>query len=212
MLKKQPNPERAELGFKEAVLSSFKFLNDVGLRPVQQEMTFVRYESPEVFVNVYPGRASFELGVEIGRLQEPKNKLTLYDIVAWAGTEKVEGLGQHVTFQVSSREGVQEFVPKLAALVKKHTAPFLRADGAAFDSAFEIQSERAKEYAKGVNLSQVRRKAEAAWQGKDYAQVVELYGPARQDLTEVEAKKLAYAEQQVMSAESVGPRASRRKR
>lgn len=206
MLNKEPNPERAELGFKEAVLSSFKFLNDAGLRPVQQEMTFVRYESPEVFVNVYHGRASFELGVEIGRLKEPNNKLTLYDIVAWAGADRAEGFGQHVTFQVSSREGVQEFVPKLAALVKKHAVLFLRADGAAFDSASEIRSERAKEYAKGVNLSQMRRKAEAAWQAKDYAQVVDLYGPARDDLTEVEAKKLSYAKQQVMSAQGVGRR------
>jgi len=212
MLNKEPNPERAELRFKEAVLSSFKFLGDAGLRPVQQEMTFVRYESPEVFVNVYHGRASFELGVEIGRLKNPNNKLTLYDIVAWAGAEKTEGLGQHVNFQVSSREGVQEFVPKLAALVKKHAAPFLRGDAAAFDSALEIQAERAKNYAKGVNLSQVRRKADAAWQAKDYALVVDLYGPVREDLTEVEAKKLVYAEQQAVSAEGVGSRSSRRKR
>lgn len=212
MLNKEPNPERAELGFKEAVLSSFKFLNDAGLRSVQQEMTFVRYESPEVFVNVYHGRASFELGVEIGRLKEPNSKLSLYDIVAWAGAEKAEGLGQHVSFQVSSREGVQEFVPKMAALVEKHAAPFLRGDAAAFDSALEIQSERAKNYAKGVNLSHVRRKAEAAWQAKDYAQVVDLYGPVRDDLSGVEAKKLAYAEQQIMSAQGAGSRSSRRKR
>jgi hypothetical protein len=212
MLNKEPNPERAKLQFKEAVLSSFKFLDDIGLRPIKQEMTFVRYESPEVFVNVYHGRASFELGVEIGRLKESNNKLTLFDIVAWAGAEKAEGFGQHVMFQVSSREGVQEFVPKLAALVKKYAAPFLRGEGAAFNSALEIQSDRWKEYTKDVNLSQMRRKADAAWHAKDYAQVVDLYGPVRGDLTEVEAKKLAYAEQRVMSAESVGSRSSRRKR
>jgi hypothetical protein len=206
MLNKEPSPERAELGFKEAVRSSFKFLNDAGLRLVQQEMTFVRYESPEVFVNVYHGRASFELGVEIGRLEEPNRKLTLYDIVAWEGAEKAEGLGPHVTFQVDSREGVEEFVPKLAALVTKYAAPFLRGDAAAFGSALEFQSERWKEYVKGVNFSQVRWKAEAAWQAKDYAQVVDLYGPVRDDLTEVEAKKLTYAELQVMSAQGVGRR------
>lgn len=209
MLNKEPGPERAKLGFKEAVLSSFQFLNDGGLRPVQQEMTFVRYESPEIFVNVYHGRASFELGVEIGRLREPQSKLTLYDIVAWAGAEKGEGLGQHVTFQVSSREAVQEFVPKLAELVKKHAGPFLRADDAAFDSAFEIQSERAKNYAKNVNLSQMRKKADAAWHAKDYARVIELYGPVRDDLDEVETKKLSYAEQQV--AEGVGSHSSRKR-
>jgi hypothetical protein len=208
MLNKEPSPERSKLGFKEAVLSSFKFLDQAGLRPVEQEMTFVRYESPEVFVNVYHGRASFELGVEIGRLKEPNNKLTLYDIIAWAGAEKGEGLGQHVTFQVSSREGVQEFVPKLATLVKRHAPPFLRGDAAAFDSAFEIQSERWKDEVKQGNLATTRSKAEAAWHAKDYAQVIELYGPVRDDLTEVEAKKLGYAEQQV--AQGVGSRSSRK--
>jgi len=114
MLNKEPSPERAKLGFKDEVLSSFRFLNDARFSPVEQEMTLIRYESPEVFVTVYHGRASFELGVEIGRLKEPNNKLTLYDIIAWAGVEKAERFGQHVAFQVSSREGIQEFVPKLA--------------------------------------------------------------------------------------------------
>jgi hypothetical protein len=213
MLNKEPSPERAKLGFGEAVLSSFKFLNDAGFRPVEQEITLVRYESPEVFVNVYHGRASFELGVEIGRLKHPSEKLTVYDIIAWAGAEKTEGFGQHVAFQVSSRKGVQEFVPKLAALIKKYASPLLRGDGAAYDSALEIQSERAKEYERDVNLKSVRSKAESAWHAKDYAQVIEMFDPVRKHLTDVEAKKLAYSEQQVVTAESVGSRPpARRKR
>jgi len=47
-----PNPERERLAFKDAVLFRFKFLGDLGFRPVEQEMTFVRYESAGVFVNV----------------------------------------------------------------------------------------------------------------------------------------------------------------
>jgi hypothetical protein len=212
MLNKEPGPERAKLGFKETVLSSFEFLGDFDLHPVQEEVTFVRYESSEVFVNVFHGRASFELGVEIGRLKQPTEKLTLYDIVAWAGAEKAEGFGQHVRFQVSSRNGVQEFVPKLASLINKHAAPLLRGDGAAYDSALESQSEREKEYAKEENLKSVRSKAEAARQAKDYAQVVELYDSMRKDLTKVEGKRLAYAEQQILAAEGVSPRSSNRRK
>jgi hypothetical protein len=212
MLTKEPGPERAKLEFKETVLSSFKFLGDSGLRPVEEEVTLVRYESSEVFVNVFHGRASFELGVEIGRLNEPAEKLTLYDIVAWAGAEKTEGFGQHVAFQVSSRKGVHELVPKLAVLIKKHAAPLLRGDRAAYHSALAIQSERAGQYAMEVNLGQVRSKAEAAWQAKDYAQVIELYDSMRKDLTEVQAKKLIYAEQQVLTVEGVKPRSSERRR
>ena len=56
---------------------------------------------------------------------------------------------------------------------------------------------RAKLYADEVkqeNLRVVRGKVELAWQAKDYAQVIELYGPVRNELTNVEAKKLVYAE------------------
>ncbi|MGA2098195.1 MAG: hypothetical protein ABSH39_17985 [Candidatus Acidiferrum sp.] len=212
MLNKEPGPERAQLGFKDTVLSNFKFLSDFGMRPVEEKVTLVRYESSEVFVNVYHGRASYELGAEIGRLKEPEPKLSIFDVVRSAGAEQAEGFGKHVMFQVSSREGVEEFVPKLAALVKKHAIPLLRGDENAYRSALEL---RAKQYADEVkqgNLSVVRGKAEAAWHAKDYAQVVELYGPAREELTEVEAKKLAYAEQQVLPAEGVGSRSSARKK
>jgi hypothetical protein len=213
MLNKEPSPERARLGFKEAVLSSFKFLSDLGLHPVEEKLTFVRYESSDVFLNVYHGRASFELGVEIGRLKQPEEeKLTIHDIVAWAGAEKAEGFGQHVMFQVSSPEGVREFVPKLARLVEKYGTPFLKGDANAYRVALEARSRAAADYVKQMNLRDVHRKAEAAWHAKDYGQVVELYGPVRKDLTEVEAKKLAYAEQQVLAAEVVGSRSSRKRR
>jgi len=204
MPNKEPNPERAKLGFEDAVLSCFKFLIDLGLHPVQEEVTFVRYESTQVFVNVYHGRASFELGVEIGRLKEPdKDKLTSYDIVAWAGAEKAEGFGQNVMFQVSSLEGVRDFVPKLAHLVQKYAVPFIEGDATAYQEALEARSRAGAEYIKQVNLRQMRSKAEVAWHTKDFAQVVELYGPAREDLTEVEAKRLTYAQQQVLTAEDV---------
>jgi hypothetical protein len=126
--------------------------------------------------------------------------------------EKAEDFGLHVAFQVSSRKGVQEFVPKLAALIKKHAAPLLRGDRPAYDSALAIQYERAEQYAKEANLGHVRSKAGAAWQAKEYAKVIELYDSMRKDLTEVEAKKLSYAEQQVLTVEGVKPRSSENRR
>src|SRR5690348_10203982 len=77
MLKIEPNPEREQLGFRDAVLSSFKFLAEFRLRPVEKKMTFVRYQSRHVFVNVYHGRASYELGIQIGRLADPKKTLSI---------------------------------------------------------------------------------------------------------------------------------------
>src|ERR1700745_1748803 len=159
MLNKEPGPERAQLGFKDAVLSNFRFLNDFGLRPIEEKVTLVRYESSEAFVNVYHGRASYELGVEIGRLKEPEAKVSIFDVVRWAGVEKAEGFGKHVMFQVSSREGVEEFVPKLAALVKKHAIPLLRGDEGTYRSALEFRATQYAHEVKQGNLSVVRGKA-----------------------------------------------------
>ncbi len=202
MLRKVPAPERMRLGFGEAVLSSFKFLFDLGFRSVEEMPTFVRYESPNVFVNVYHGRGSFEMGVEIGRLKGPPEEgLGLRDILAWAGAERVEGFGQHVMFQASSPEGVKNIVPRLAGLVRRYALPFLKDDGACYRNALEIRSRAAAKYVDQVNLRRVRVRAEAAWHAKDYARVAELYGRVRKDLTGIESKRLAYAERRVLAGE-----------
>lgn len=202
-------PDRAKLGFKEAALSAFDFLRQYGFTSTQANATFVRYESPSVFVNAYHGRGSYELGIEIGRLDDPDRNLAIANVVDWAGAFEAEGFGKHVMFQVATREGVQKFVVKLADLVKKYAVPLLRNEANAWNEALGLQVRRAAEYEKDIKLRQIREKAEKAWHAKDYAQVVELYGPVRKDLTKVDAKKLAYAEQQVLTG--VGP-SSRKKR
>jgi hypothetical protein len=199
----EPSPQRARLGFREAALSSFVFLKDMGFRLVECKTTFVRYESSEVFVNIYHGRASFELGVEIGSINEPSEKFTLQDIITWAGAEKAEGFGQHVMFQVSSRNGVNEFVPKLAHLVARYGAAFLKADASAYHSVRESRLRSAAEFEKNINLKNARRRADVAWHAKDYVQVVKLYSSLRQELSKVETKRLAYAERRVLSDEGM---------
>lgn len=208
MLQIDPSPERAKLGFREAVLADFKFLGDLGFHPVQEEITLVRYESPTVFVNIYHGRASFELGVEIGGLGEPSEKVTLYDIVAWAGALNAEGFGQHVMFQVSSREGVQQFVPRLANLVRRYGMPFFKGDATAYTEVLEARSRAATVYERQVHLDDLRRKVEVAWNSKDFTRVVELYASMKSEITEVEAKRLAYAEKHVLAQDNISLRTS----
>jgi len=196
MLKIDPGPERAQLGFQEAVLASFRFLRERGFEVVKKDATLVRFESKHVFVNVYHGRASFELGIEMARLAVPEEQVTIYDAIQRAGAEESEGLGKHVMFQVSTREGVREFVPKLASLLQKYGDPFLRGDEDAYREAVQAQKSAATQYEKEVALAKMRREAETAWQEKDYAKIVELYGEWSGELSEVEARRLLYAEQQ----------------
>ena len=53
------------LRFAETVEENFSFLQGHGFKRVQSEPAFVRFESSCIHLNVYHGRQSFEVGLEI---------------------------------------------------------------------------------------------------------------------------------------------------
>ena len=65
MLKNSKNTvERRSLGFSKDARELFSFLEVKWVfNCVLKDMKFVRYESADVYVNVYHGRYSFEIGV-----------------------------------------------------------------------------------------------------------------------------------------------------
>lgn len=201
MFNNEAGKDRWQLGFKDTVLSSFGFLRTYGLRPVEEDATFVRYESDSVFVNIYHGRGSFEIGVEIGRLDRTE-KYGLDYIVSWSGKQawEAEGFGRGTMFQVSSREGVQNIVPKVAELVKKYGEPFLSGRPAFYAELGKANERASVAYEREQMLTRIRREAENAWTAKDLGRVAELLQPVRTDLTDVETKRLAYAEKHVGTA------------
>ena len=137
MLTFQPAKDRWKLGFKEAVLESFDYLRSYGLECVQADVTFVRYDSPKTFVNVFHGRGSYELGVEIGQHGDPVRSIAkgLYVLLGWRGApERRLPSGESLLFTSDIREGVQELVPKMAALFRKYADSLLRGDEQAFES------------------------------------------------------------------------------
>ncbi len=128
-----------------------------GLEPISEDVTFVRYESDAVFVNVYHGRGSFEIGVEIGRLDRTEKYGLDYVVslakLAW----EEEGFGRGTMFQVSTREGVQNMVPKVAELVKKYGDAFLRGNPAFYDELQKANERSSVEYEREQMLSRIRK-------------------------------------------------------
>jgi hypothetical protein len=57
---------RGHLGFPQAVRDAFRFLQTFGFKEVGADDTIVRYATERVFLNIYHGRSSYELGIEIG--------------------------------------------------------------------------------------------------------------------------------------------------
>lgn len=194
MLRVEPGPNRWKLGFREVVLSNFGFLAGYGFRPVREDVTLVRYESGRAFINIYHGRLSNEIGIEVGRLDRAE-KYGLGYLVSWAGREawKSEGFGRHTMFQVSTPDGVRRFVPKVADLVRKYGEPFLRAEPD-FYAALDAENARwAGSYEQRQRVEDARRAGEAARMAKDYAAMVQAYASIEPELTALERERLAYA-------------------
>lgn len=192
MFRTDPGPNRQRLGFQAAVLSSFDFLTSRFVyRLVQSEPTFLRYEGDHVFINVFHGRGSYEVGCEIGLLfSSSGERFTLGEILEANGLPDAPG---KTRFQASSPEGVASVVPKVADLVQRYAGPLLVGDPKAFQHLRERHTRWFESFMRDQRNTPVRDEASVAWQARDYARVVELYESISRDLTPLEVRRLGYA-------------------
>lgn len=186
---------RVQLRFTPEVLSNFHFLiKDYDFRCVKAEVTFVRYESKFIFMNIYHGRRSYELGVEIGKLEkshvEQENGFTIGEVMDLAGVRKDL---RFTFFQASSKDQVQIFVRKLAEYVKKYAKPILDGHYEIFEKLEILRKNKSDAYIREAELRNIREMADVAWKQKEYTKFVELYNPVKDGLTSIERKKLDYA-------------------
>jgi hypothetical protein len=194
MYKTTPQPRREELGFSEALIREFNFLEKKGFRSTQKNVTLVRYESERVFVNVYHGRASYELNVEIGLrpalADEPERPFSIGEIIELRSGQRE---GEFTPPQSNTPEGVRKFVSQLASLVKRYAEPALAGDRLFFEQLSRLRVEKSEAYLRELKLKAMRRAVDTAWHEKDYASVIKLYEPLQENLTPAELKKLSYA-------------------
>jgi hypothetical protein len=190
---------RIQLGFTSEVLSNFYFLiEDYNFTCVKTDVTFVRYESKSIFVNIYHGRRSYELGVEIGKLEEdPNTQENWYTIGEIMDTVGVRKDLKFTFFQSHSKDVIKKLLRKLAEYVKSYAGPILNGDLEMLEKVQTLRKEKSDAYIKEMNLRPIREMAAVAWKQKDYVKFVGLYGPVEDDLTPVEAKKLEYARKKV---------------
>jgi hypothetical protein len=190
-----PGPERVSLRFADEVLAAFDFLTaEYGFHRTKVDVTFIRYESRDVFVNVYHGRSSYELGLEIGRFAERVGtedvEFSLGNIIDVMGARAQTG---YTFFQASTPEKVKRLVSRLADLLKEYGKAALTGDPLFFSKLRDEAARKSDDYLKQIQLSRIREQVGQAWHQKNYFKVVELYESVRDDLTPAEIKKLEYA-------------------
>jgi len=199
MFRVEPAQNRDKLEFKEEVLNNFDFLiTEYRFNCVKTEVTRVRYESPKVFINIYHGHASYELGFEIGlrhsSVHQNEPKFTLSEIIELAGALDETN---YTYYQVSTQKGIKEFVPKIAELVKQFAKSALLGDILTFEKLELIQKQRSDKYLSKMEINRIRPKAEEAWHNKRYKEFIELYEPVKDDISPAEVKKLEYARRHI---------------
>jgi hypothetical protein len=195
MLEKRDTSGRERFYFSEAVFESFRFLvQKYGFSVVKHDATLVRFESEVVFVNVYHGRGSYELGVEIGELRTngniPEFGYTLREIILLSDV----AIGSNFRpYQIDKPELVKAYVAATADLVEKYAHLALIGDPDVFDKLSDAQLNKSNEYLKSIELGKVRTDGDLAWREKNYERLVELYEGVKEDLTPAEIKKLEYS-------------------
>lgn len=199
-----PGSDRSDLGFVDAVLEQFAFLESFGLQLTKSELTFVRYESDERFVNVFHGRSSYEIGVEVGRWVDADNGVAEEKFpLAYLDALRQPEAGSSVRgLTAVSKEQVASFVAEFAGW-----AQALLPDALSLSSErvfAELQAEVVRQsqlFLQGTQAEVLRERAALAWREGDFYRVVLAYSEILEELPLMslrssELKRLQYAERQ----------------
>jgi hypothetical protein len=167
-----------------------------GLRCVSSTPEIVRFANEKVFLQIgFDAVRSFEVGVEVGEIststglsERPFNLAEVLKLHSSPDATYVERL------QASKPDVLVRAIEKLSMLTEKYATDLL--DGVAIDFVRlgEFRDKECTEYALSRDLGYAREDAEKAWKNKNYLAVVEAYKPFEAMLSEVERKRLVFAE------------------
>lgn len=193
MKENEATTQRSSLGFAEvAVASLSQILRPYGLLCMAKTDEAVRFESPDVVVSCSHGQLSYEIDVRLSHASNPTEEMSLADLL-----DAVVGPGHNIPtfFQASSKERMEQCFGTICDILKTHGTAALSGDKTIFNAMVKASQIRSTEYTNHVVNEPLRKSAEIAWKNKDYTKVKDLYARIRGNLTAVEAKRLAYANQ-----------------
>jgi hypothetical protein len=195
-----PISSRAELEFASLAKAAFSFLaTDFGLQLVEEGDTRVRYESQRRFVNVYHARASYQVGVEVGRWVELDGALReamfplVYLLAVQAGDSQLDRIRT-----ATDRQQLAKELHRLASLLEAQASPVLSNGDDLFDQMNELSLTMSNSHLERVRASRLRTRADRAWQEKELEAVALAYSEIERELRTVslrpsERARLRYA-------------------
>jgi hypothetical protein len=175
------------LGFVALVTKHFAFLLRLGCAVVRREDTFVRFESDTVFVNVYHGRSSYQVGLELGRIQESE-KYSLYEVLSAVAPGDL----QRARCQTTDPDVLGQCLAAIADTVEQNCKTLLAGDPAAFEHLRSVVSPMRQAATIQAQFGAIIDRADRAWDAKDLERAAALYEKAIPGLDETRTRRLQY--------------------
>ena len=189
-MKKSTFPDRTHLEFTAAVLHAFHFLEtEFGFRCTIKAESSVRFESERVFVRLFHGAISYEVGCQLNLLETSVE--TGFNVRHLA---EHNGLaGRRMDRSAQTKAEVWEAVAELADLLSNYGTRALRGEKGEFAALQEEIEAHWKNEAEARRIAITRPRAYNAFKEKDYKQAASLYSSIESSLTKAEGMKLRYA-------------------
>jgi hypothetical protein len=184
--------DRDVLGFGREAAIAFSFLGDLGYLKSEKSPNHVRFQCNGTQVNVYHGRQSYEISADVNYLG------ATYPVVSIIRAIDPDAAMRYRNTTATSQQMVVKALGELTGVVKKYCIDALKGNPEFFSALKANAVAWSEAYALEVLVGQVRPKAHDAFGQGNYDVAVSLYSQIRDHLTPVEAKKLAFAEKQII--------------
>jgi hypothetical protein len=178
---------RALLGFTDIVRKRFAFLASYGFTEIEALPTIVRYSSGSLAVNVYHGRQSYEIGLQVGHGDE---QYSMSELIRAA--DPIVG-NSYRNPVATTADSVVSNIEWLAELLRRYGDRALRNDSDFFAGLKAQKKSWAIGYELDVLEAQIRPQAEAAFREGRFREAVQLYERIAVRLSPAEQAKLAAA-------------------
>ena len=152
---------QGRLGFTESAQSTFAFLTEFGLNVVRTEATLVRLESAEVFVQVFHGRSSYQVGLELGRVGRGE-WYSLYEVLSALAPAMVE----RARCQTREADVLRTCLESIAQVLRTSCQPLLAGDDDAFAELDSVASRMRRTATLDAQFGPVIERADRAWEAR----------------------------------------------
>ena len=153
-----------------------------------------RYQSEDVFVEIYYGAPSFELDFIFGR-EDIENHFTSQDLTLLSDDD----WSNYKLYSAHSYENLTACIPRLADLLKSLGRGCLLGNDTDYQKLISKKKRKQDTWYDDLKLVQAKEVALKAWKERDFAKVVESFSSVYGLLSPSEIKKLEYARKRILN-------------